>query len=45
MRRNWAARLRHVTTDGPAAAVPNGTALVLGPHETKVSRLRAEVLA
>ncbi|MFF4620812.1 DUF4432 family protein [Nonomuraea jabiensis] len=32
-------------TDGLAAAVDNGTALVLGPHETKVLRLRAEVLA
>ncbi|MFD0469071.1 hypothetical protein ACFQ0B_12700 [Nonomuraea thailandensis] len=32
-------------TDGLAAAVANGTALVLDPHETKVARLRAEVLA
>ncbi|MFC7591718.1 hypothetical protein ACFQYP_54445 [Nonomuraea antimicrobica] len=32
-------------TDGLAAAVANGTALVLDPHETKVLRLRAEVLA
>ncbi|MFI7129157.1 DUF4432 family protein [Nonomuraea sp. NPDC050153] len=32
-------------TDGLAAAVDNGTALALGPHETKVLRLRAEVKA
>ncbi|GAA3253336.1 DUF4432 family protein [Nonomuraea helvata] len=32
-------------TDGLAAAVANGTALTLDPHETKVLRLRAEVLA
>lgn len=32
-------------TDGLAAAVANGSALSLGPQETKVSRWRAEVLA
>ncbi|MEU6723380.1 DUF4432 family protein [Nonomuraea wenchangensis] len=32
-------------TDGLAAAVANGTALALGPHETKRLRMRAEVLA
>ncbi|PZG13781.1 DUF4432 family protein [Nonomuraea aridisoli] len=32
-------------TDGLAAAVANGTALALGPYETKVMRMRAEVLA
>nr|WP_236667172.1 hypothetical protein [Nonomuraea sp. K271] len=32
-------------TDGLAAAVANGTALTLDPHETKELRLRAEVLA
>lgn len=32
-------------TNGLAEAVANGTALTLGPHETKVLRLRAEVLA
>lgn len=32
-------------TDGLAAAVANGTALTLGPHETKVLSWRAEVLA
>jgi hypothetical protein len=32
-------------TDGLAAAVANGTALTLGPHETKVLKLRAEVMA
>jgi hypothetical protein len=32
-------------TDGLAAAVANGTALVLDPYETKVLRVRAEVLA
>ncbi|MFC4118587.1 DUF4432 family protein [Nonomuraea zeae] len=32
-------------TDGLAAAVANGTALPLGPYETKVLQLRAEVLA
>ncbi|MFG1704835.1 DUF4432 family protein [Nonomuraea sp. M3C6] len=31
-------------TDGLAAAVANGTALILDPHETKVLRLRAEVV-
>ncbi|MFI6324557.1 DUF4432 family protein [Nonomuraea sp. NPDC050556] len=31
-------------TDGLAAAVDNGTALTLGPGETKVLRMRAEVL-
>lgn len=31
-------------TDGLASAVANGTALTLGPHETKVSSMRAEVL-
>ncbi|MGP3912712.1 DUF4432 family protein [Nonomuraea sp. 10N515B] len=31
-------------TDGLAAAVANGTALVLDPYETKVLRMRAEVL-
>ncbi|NRQ36446.1 DUF4432 family protein [Nonomuraea sp. NN258] len=32
-------------TDGLAAAVAGGTALALGPHETRTTRLRAEVLA
>ncbi|NUP61046.1 MAG: DUF4432 family protein [Nonomuraea sp.] len=32
-------------TDGLAAAVANGTALSLGPYETKVLKWRAEVLA
>ncbi|MGN9842965.1 DUF4432 family protein [Nonomuraea sp. H19] len=32
-------------TDGLAAAVANGTALILDPYETKVLRMRAEVLA
>ncbi|WP_343954351.1 DUF4432 family protein [Nonomuraea longicatena] len=31
-------------TDGLAAAVAGGTALTFGPHETKVTTLRAEVL-
>ena len=31
-------------TNGLAAAVENGTALLLEPHETKVLKLRAEVL-
>jgi hypothetical protein len=32
-------------TDGLAAAVANGTALLLGPDETKILMLRAEVMA
>ncbi|MEV4565210.1 DUF4432 family protein [Nonomuraea sp. NPDC049419] len=32
-------------TDGLAAAVDNGTAMELGPYETKVLKMRAEVVA